>query len=139
MYCIISEAISDYLIYLKSLKFDTEPDYKKIRSIFTFGVKEGRGSVGTPLQFSISKTPSKRTRTPLSNSKTKKTKSVEEQELHINGDETPKPRKKGRPKKEVHTKPVYEMEQVSLHAFGFNRPILQLIVCKCFLLPFTLF
>ncbi|KAJ8925612.1 hypothetical protein NQ315_009452 [Exocentrus adspersus] len=54
-------AIVDYLNYLKTLKFNTEPDYKKIRKIFISGIKDAGGSENSPLVFSASKrTPQKR-------------------------------------------------------------------------------
>ncbi|XP_018562059.1 serine/threonine-protein kinase VRK1 isoform X2 [Anoplophora glabripennis] len=47
-------AIVDYLNYLKTLKFNTEPDYKKIRKIFISGIKDAGGSENDPLTFHVS-------------------------------------------------------------------------------------
>lgn len=51
----------DYLNYLETLKFNTEPDYKKIRKIFVSGIKDAGGSESGPLTFFQSKkSPQKR-------------------------------------------------------------------------------
>lgn len=55
-----SGAIVDYLNYLKTLKFNTEPDYKKIRKIFISGIKDAGGSENDPIIFSYKKMPQKR-------------------------------------------------------------------------------
>ncbi|KAF7267560.1 hypothetical protein GWI33_019229 [Rhynchophorus ferrugineus] len=58
------KAIEDYLIYLSTLKFNTAPDYEKIKTIFKSGLKSAGGTLHSSLEFSMSKTPSKTPRTP---------------------------------------------------------------------------
>lgn len=52
----------DYLTYLNTLLFNTEPDYKLIKGIFLAGLKEAGGSLGSILIFSSNKAPTKRGR-----------------------------------------------------------------------------
>ncbi|KAJ8972443.1 hypothetical protein NQ317_000034 [Molorchus minor] len=48
-------AIVDFLNYLNSLKFDSEPDYKKIRKIFLSEIKNCGDTLESPLKFSKEK------------------------------------------------------------------------------------
>ncbi|XP_050295626.1 serine/threonine-protein kinase VRK1-like [Anthonomus grandis grandis] len=90
-------AIVEYLKYLQTLKFNTEPNYEKIKEIFLAGVEEGGGKVGTAFGFS-GKTPLKRVATPASATRSK---SRKVEVAPPSGDETPKKSKKGRTKKTI--------------------------------------
>ncbi|XP_071050126.1 serine/threonine-protein kinase VRK1-like [Onthophagus taurus] len=68
------KAVVEYLVYLNNLNFDSEPNYKNIRNIFINGIKSNGGTIGSPLVFQQSKTPTKRklaSETPSSGKKTK--------------------------------------------------------------------
>lgn len=75
-----SRAIENYIKYVNDLKFDEEPDYKKLTSILLTGLKEAGGAVGKPLMFGNKKTPEKRKGLPPTTppKRTKKTTKKEE-------------------------------------------------------------
>lgn len=89
------KGIVNFLKYLKTLKFDTEPDYEKIKKIFTEGIKEASGTLTSPLQFSLKKTPLRKVKTPVPNSRSNKTK---EKVTKHTEESTPKAAKTGKPK-----------------------------------------
>lgn len=97
--------MTEFLDYVRKLKYDTEPDYKKIRSIFTNGIKSAGGTITGPLDFKSggtkhksedrddSQTPEKRARMSPAKRNTKaKT---------VNAEISDKPKRKGRPKKVI--------------------------------------
>lgn len=54
-------ALTDYFKYITELKFETTPDYKKLRKILISGIEAAGGSLKTPLKFkSTEATPTKR-------------------------------------------------------------------------------
>nr|CAI5829169.1 unnamed protein product [Callosobruchus analis] len=64
----------EYLSYLKSLSFDSVPDYKKIRKIFLSGL-DPQDKLDKPFKFGIKKTPQKRKTRENSPAKKSKAKS----------------------------------------------------------------
>lgn len=65
--CLFIVAIENYLIYLSTLKFNTEPDYEKIKSIFISGLKNAGGTIKSSLEFTMSKTPTSASRSSSRN------------------------------------------------------------------------
>ncbi|XP_060526797.1 serine/threonine-protein kinase VRK1-like [Cylas formicarius] len=78
------KALVDFLNYLTTMKFDTEPDYKEIRKKFISGVKDAGGAVGGSLKFSKSRGQLKRKSASLNNISGKKSKeSSQEQTVKV--------------------------------------------------------
>ncbi|KAK5647602.1 hypothetical protein RI129_002494 [Pyrocoelia pectoralis] len=74
-------AIIEYMKYVTTLKFETEPDYGKLRKILIKGLKAAGDSMKSPFNFKIShSSPSKRKMATESPSPKKKTKAVIKQE-----------------------------------------------------------